>query len=789
MTAPYLLIPIAVILLMFYGISLLFNNLHIISRPAHRKIWNYLLLATFITTAVLGVLMAIQINYKIEVPWTEKVLKWHVNFGIAMSGVGVFHFLWHWGYYFPKGRVRGKRASAARPNGDKETTPHNTSQHLTNFLPFVIGFIGIAFQTLVIREMLGLFNGNELMISLIFFIWLVLTGAGALTGSRAREAQSETEGSHSRPGLLLLYILILPVVLMPLAFYLKYLFFAPGIEAGPTDFAGFLLLILTPFCFLNGFAFTYILKRLETNGISPSKAYMRESLGAAAGGVLVTLLIVPGWFTIPAAEYFEKLAHPNEEVVATRSGAAGKITVTRMADQANIYENGILAASSGNTLINEQAAHFALVQSDSTRNILVIGGLISGIESELLKYQVERIDFAGPVGQLKNMAKGLGLLPPANRRIHLVQKEPLVWLKQNEGFYQVILVLLPGPQNLSLNRFYSDDFFILARRSLSQDGVISVMLPGLANYISEDAISTLNPVASAAKKSFAQVKVFAGENTFLLASDANLKTDILNQMEIRGIKATYLSPGYFDANLFLRQSGKADQLIDYQDKANSNLKPSAFFSQIRWWLGQYPDRILWSGIILVSVILLFSLFTGRREDSIMFLMGAGSSGLILIILLLLQVISGSLYLMTGLFLAVFMIGLVAGSHSWWPDRWFRVNTSLWMLPAGFSIVAGVLGIVAKPLTGSGSGSILKIMFLMILFLISAWFIGRIYNTLSTSQKDTGRSGKLYAYDLLGSAIGAVLFPLGILPFLGMVPAIAIISLFGIVSLGLILAKR
>ncbi|OFY50405.1 MAG: hypothetical protein A2X22_01060 [Bacteroidetes bacterium GWF2_49_14] len=789
MTAPYLLIPIAVILLMFYGISLLFNTLQIISRATHRKIWNYLLLTAFITTAVLGVLMAVQINYKIEVPWTEKVLKWHVNFGIAMSGIGVFHFLWHWGYYLPKGRVRGKRAPAGRPNGDRETTPHNTSQHLTKFLPFAIGFIGIVFQTLVIREMLGLFNGNELMISLIFFIWLVLTGAGALTGSRAPETQSQTEGSRGRPGLLLLFILILPVVLVPLAFYLKYLFFAPGIEVGPSDFAGFLLLILTPFCFLNGFAFTYILQHFEKDDFTPAKAYMRESLGAATGGVLVTLLILMGWFTVPAAEYFEKLAHPNEEIIATRSGAAGRITVTRMADQSNIYENGILAASSANTLINEQAAHFTLVQPDSTRNILLIGGLITGIEAELLKYQVECVDFVEPVAQLRNMAKGLALLPSADGRIQIVQKEPMVWLKRKEGFYQAILVLLPGPQNLSLNRFYSEDFFSLAKRSLSPDGVVSVMLPGIANYISGEAINTLNPVASAAKKSFADVQVFAGENTFLLASDSDLKTDILNQMEIRGIRATYLSPGYFDANLFQEQSKKADQLIDYLTKANSNLKPSAFFAQIRWWLGQYPDRILWSGIILVSVILLVSLFAGRREDSIMFLMGAGSSGLTLIVLLLLQGISGSLYLMTGLFLAVFMIGLAAGSQSASPEGGFRVNIRPWILPAGFSIVACVLGVVAKSLTGSGSGSILKILFLMILLFLSAWFIGRIYNTLSTSQKDARRSGKLYASDLIGSAIGAILFPLAILPFMGMIPAIAVISLFGIVSLGLILVKR
>jgi spermidine synthase len=781
MTAPYLLIPIAVILLMFYGISLLFNNLGIISRPAHRKIWNYLLLATFITTAVLGILMAIQVNYKMEVPWTEKVLKWHVNFGIAMSGVGMFHFLWHWGYYLPKLRVGGKRAPAGRPNGDNKDN--------IGWMPFAIGFIGIVFQTLIIRELLGLFHGNELMISLIFFIWLLLTGFGALTGSRLPDKKSDSAGTAARPGLLLIYLLIVPVILVPLLFYFKSLFFAPGIEAGPVSFAGFLFLILTPFCFLNGFAFTYTMNQLEASGIKPAKSYRRECLGAAAGGVTATVLVLVGWFSIPAARYFEKLAHPNEEIIATRSGAAGRITITRMADQVNIYENGTIAASSGNTMKNEQAAHFALLQNHSPKNILVIGGLISGIESELLKYPVERIDFVEPAAQLRNMAKGLGLLPAADSRIHLIQKDPLTWLHRNKGLYQVIVLLLPGPQNLSLNRFYSEDFFRLARSSLSDGGVLSVSFPGLANYISDEAINTLNPVAAAAKQSFADVQVFAGEDTYLLASDSDMKTDILNQMEILGIRATYLSPGYFDAKLFEQQSARANQLLDYLSKTNTNLRPVAFFAQISWWLGQYPVRLLWPGMGLISLILLLMLLTGKREDSIMFLMGAGSSGFTLMVLLLLQIISGSLYLMTGLLLAVFMVGLASGSQLMSPNRWFSLSSRPWLLLAGFSMVTGSLALLASIVADNRAGSILKTMVMIVLFFLSAWIIGRLFQALTSSTHTAGRAGKLYAADLMGSAIGAVLFPMVFLPLLGMVPTIAIISLFGIVSLALLLAKR
>jgi spermidine synthase len=192
---------------------------------------------------------------------------------------------------------------------------------------------------------------------------------------------------------------------------------------------------------------------------------------------------------------------------------------------------------------------------------------------------------------------------------------------------------------------------------------------------------------------------------------------------------------------------------------------------------------------LISLILLLMLLTGKREDSIMFLMGAGSSGFTLMVLLLLQIISGSLYLMTGLLLAVFMVGLASGSQLMSPNRWFSLSSRPWLLLAGFSMVTGSLALLASIVADNRAGSILKTMVMIVLFFLSAWIIGRLFQVLTSSTHTAGRAGKLYAADLMGSAIGAVLFPMVFLPLLGMVPTIAIISLFGIVSLALLLAKR
>ncbi|MFC2137976.1 hypothetical protein ACFLTE_07365, partial [Bacteroidota bacterium] len=99
MNTAYLLIPISILVIFFYSISFLISKLEIISKTTHRKIWNVMLLITFFTTALLGLFLAIKVNYKLDIPAYDNYLEWHVNFGITMAFISIFHFIWHINYY------------------------------------------------------------------------------------------------------------------------------------------------------------------------------------------------------------------------------------------------------------------------------------------------------------------------------------------------------------------------------------------------------------------------------------------------------------------------------------------------------------------------------------------------------------------------------------------------------------------------------------------------------------------------------------------------------------------
>ena len=95
----YHLLPIPVILIILYTAGCILTKQKIITRASHRKIWNILLLLSFFLSGISGIILIIEINMGVIIPLRINILFWHVEFGIAMFVISIFHILWHWPYY------------------------------------------------------------------------------------------------------------------------------------------------------------------------------------------------------------------------------------------------------------------------------------------------------------------------------------------------------------------------------------------------------------------------------------------------------------------------------------------------------------------------------------------------------------------------------------------------------------------------------------------------------------------------------------------------------------------
>lgn len=95
----YYLIPISLVLILLYLLSYILSKTKVIGVATHRKIWNLILLITFLASGILGIILVININFNLLISLPFNILFWHVGAGIAMFVISIFHIIWHWRYF------------------------------------------------------------------------------------------------------------------------------------------------------------------------------------------------------------------------------------------------------------------------------------------------------------------------------------------------------------------------------------------------------------------------------------------------------------------------------------------------------------------------------------------------------------------------------------------------------------------------------------------------------------------------------------------------------------------
>jgi hypothetical protein len=95
----YYFIPIAIIIFSIYLITLHLSRKKKIKISQHRKLWNFILLITFLISGIFGIILAIIVSYGIRLSFYSDLLFWHVEFGIAMAIISIFHISWYIKYF------------------------------------------------------------------------------------------------------------------------------------------------------------------------------------------------------------------------------------------------------------------------------------------------------------------------------------------------------------------------------------------------------------------------------------------------------------------------------------------------------------------------------------------------------------------------------------------------------------------------------------------------------------------------------------------------------------------
>jgi spermidine synthase len=670
---------------------------------------------------------------------------------------------------------------------------------------FSLGVTSLVTQVILIREFLSVFYGNELVIGVLFASWMLLTGSGAFLGRFAKT----NNGSSGFLAVLLMLFGSLPVLTVFLLRLLRNVVLPVGTMEGIAPIIGSSLLLLAPFCILIGLTFTILCALARgSGGHTVGTVYAVEAMGSFAGGLVYSLFLVSYLNTFQSLSAIlafnvaialtvvrgtdrawrvvwtmsalllvplivvdvDRLAsgflHPGEEVLFSKDTPYGTVTVTRRADQENFYENGTLLTSANDASGAEEPVHYAMIQHPLPKSVLMVSGVLTGATKEVLKYVPDRLDVVEINPVLIDLArvwtKGLD-----DRGVEVFAKDARVFVRQTRRRYDVVLLNVPEPSTLQINRYYTSEFFEDVKRIMNPGGIVSTgALPG-AEYQSDDAARINATMMNTLKPIFRHVLVVPGNRVYFLASDSVLSVGIANLVEQRGIPTTYVNKYYLDDEDLGRRSSLIQSGLASDASVNRDLVPVSYLRHAAHWLGFFqsnllPIVLLFAGFVLVVLLRLDSLSAGVMTG------GFAASSVEILLLLAYQILCGHIFQMLGIIIALFMAGLAAGSHLAQKISPQRRHTAFIKAQWGIGVFCFLLPFALIVLQFVRDYPVLVNPAICFLALTIASIVGAEFSLATLLKKGETQSiaSELYGIDLIGSALGALLAGAYLIPALG-----------------------
>ena len=726
---------------------------------------------------------------------------------------------------------------------------------------FFLGLLVMQAQVLLFRELIVLMKGNELAIGLILSAWLGSTGLGSFwAGKEARRSP----GTEIRR-LLIGMAVSLPLSLVTLRTIPVLLGYGLGEPLPVWLSLSVSLMALGPFCFLSGALFPRLCGRISrgsTNSWSIRQVYVWEALGAAGGGALGIVLITrlcgltlalgiaaglavlasglafgekrPWKVRAPAGllslgllvgiltagDDLDRWSRGRQwrpyQLRLTRETPLGSLALVEKAGQYDFFMNGVYQFSHPDPRRAEEKTHLPLLLHPQPQRVLMIGGGVSGSLREVQKHpSISKVDFVEldrgwfeTVGRVLPEVKDW-LVDPS--RVRIAWGDGRRFLEQSRETYDAILLDLPGPENLQLNRFYTLEFFRLAAGRLRPGGLLSFPQAGAVDLLGPGQSQALAILADTLQAVFPRVLIFAAEDLYLAGFNGGQETALtapalLERWQGRSLALRYLtplqlettfSPGRLEYFSRLRQQSSTGEI-------NRDLRPISTLHQTASTLAVRDPALargfqavaaipysLWL-VGLVSIILGLSLswkFSPRSGSRLPVAAAVGAAGLTglaleVVILLLYQMTVGYLYLQIGLLLACFMAGLALGVLwvSRKPETAGPSRGPLILLQIALGVVPLLLWAFLQIGTGIPGRSPGALHLIFYMFMLLAGFLGGAHYLLGTRvhlklSRSVGRTaGGLYGADLLGSALGSLLVSFLWVPVWGISRTLVFLSL-------------
>lgn len=440
------------------------------------------------------------------------------------------------------------------------------------------GMVSIAAQTLLFREFVTVFEGNDISVGVFFASWFLWVGLGAAL-VRRRDRLVGALAKHIE----LAFLLYVPAFLgqLLLILHVRDLAGLASYDLVPVQTTVLWSIgVNAPVSLITGLLFPAACRWVErTHAFPVSRVYILEAVGSLAGGLAVTALLfwhvpmvrialllavalsiavllsgfwdgrrialaLPAVTIVLAATILltgndRVLTHSMQTAewsrLLPREALRGAFQTTQAEYLYGQYSDQWIAMREGSvceTLPGEEeagrTAATVLCQNPSAGRILVIGSGLGLCDRFLRLPQVMHVAWAHP--DTEYAERLLQCLPDEfavkDSRFHPVADEVRGYLAGARSEFDAVVLNLSDAAGSAFNRYYTVEFYERVKASLRPGGAVAVSIAGGEDVLGAEMVGLGASTRTTLAKVFAHQILVPGEQTWLIASDEpGLTTD------------------------------------------------------------------------------------------------------------------------------------------------------------------------------------------------------------------------------------------------------------------------
>lgn len=704
----------------------------------------------------------------------------------------------------------------------------------------VMGFTATAFQIIIIRELLITFHGNELFIGIIFGNWLILEAAGSYF---SRKMADNTERYIN--WFVILQMTIGSSSLLSILFIrsFKCLFNISTGEVLGIHYVAIISLIALIPAMIDGTLFPFgcrNIQALSKKEETPARVYLYQSVGSFVAGVvfvlyliyylnsielafiilflnlcsvalylttlrklkiirniavvLIALVVISFLFSAPKELHrlSSRLLWYEHHLLDTKNSVYSNIAIIKKEDQYTFFTNGSPYATTPVPPAQvEELAHFPMLFHERPEEILITGGGAGGLLRELLKHPVKRIDYTEQdplvIESFRRFSTPVTEYELKHERVKMHLLEGRLFLRKTPSMYDLIIVNLPIPSTLQLNRYYTAEFFEIAKNHLKKRGIFSANIPGSEAFLSKELKELNSTIYTSLKRVFPHVRIIVGEHNIFIASEDNAINTITGETLIkrlysRNISAWLMNEWYIKYKTDRTRFGGFEKEITFSQRniLNKDSVPRGVFESMLFLnlvVSPFMVRILYAVdsipyacylIFTIFLIMFFIAIQIKKRGGLFLNFVIASTGftsmlISISLILLFQIYYGYVYHYIGILTALFMLGSAIGAFS----TMKRIKIELTLIEMGIlSLTTFVYLFILLKIETGVSQFLISILMLMTGYLTGMEYPIAVNLSDSSYRAISETSGRLYAMDLFGAFLGAILPAVVFIPTIG-----------------------